>query len=102
MTAKLLGKSFLASSGDKSFVVLDVREDSEWKEGHIPGALHVPFHELAQHLDEVPSNKPVVTICGGGARSSTASSILQAQGFEPVNVAGGMDAWKSAGYEVEE
>jgi hydroxyacylglutathione hydrolase len=89
-------------AGDKSFTVVDVREDSEWKEGHIPGALHVPFHELSKHLDDLPSNKPVATICGGGTRSSIAASILQAQGFEPVNVVGGMDAWKSAGYAVEE
>jgi hydroxyacylglutathione hydrolase len=88
--------------GDRSFTLLDVREESEWKEGHIAGAIHVPFHQLPRHLDELPSNKPVATICGGGVRSSTAASILQAQGFEPVNVVGGMDAWKSAGYEVED
>jgi hydroxyacylglutathione hydrolase len=89
-------------AGDKSFMVLDVREESEWKEGHIEGTTHVPFHQLSKHLDELPSNKPVVTICGGGARSSAAASILQAQGFEPVNVVGGIDAWKSAGYKIEE
>ena len=60
----------------------------------------MPFHQVPRYLDELPSNKPVATICGGGARSSTAASILQAQGFEPVNVVGGMDAWKSAGYGV--
>lgn len=88
-------------SGDRSFVVLDVREDSEWKEGHIPGAVHVPFHQLAAHLDMVPSHKPVATICGGGTRSSIAASILQADGFEPLNVADGMDAWKAAGFAIE-
>ncbi|MFL5732755.1 MAG: rhodanese-like domain-containing protein [Chloroflexia bacterium] len=89
-------------AGDKSFIVLDVREESEWKEGHIPGVMHLPFHQLAKHLDDLPSNKPVATICGGGVRSSIAASILQSQGFEPVNVVGGMDVWKSAGYEVED
>src|SRR5207237_10576400 len=39
-------------AGDKSLIVIDVREDSEWKEGHIPGAIHIPFHELSGHLDE--------------------------------------------------
>lgn len=87
-------------SGDRSFVVLDVREDSEWKEGHIPGAMHVPFHQLKAHVDMLPSNKPVATICGGGTRSSIASSILQAEGFEPISVTDGMDAWNAARYET--
>ena len=80
-------------AGDRSFTLLDVREESEWKEGHIPGALHIPFHQLARHLDELPSHKPVVTLCGGGTRSSIAASILQAEGFDPLNVPEGMDAW---------
>ena len=87
-------------AGDKSFIVLDVREESEWKEGSVPSARHVPFHDLVKYLDELPSNKPVASICGGGTRSSISSSILQAQGFEPVNIVGGIDAWKAAGYEV--
>jgi hydroxyacylglutathione hydrolase len=88
------------TAGDRSFVVLDVREESEWKEGHIPGAIHVPFHQLSKHLDMLPSNKPVATICGGGTRSSIAASILQAEGFEPINVPDGMEAWNSANYET--
>jgi glyoxylase-like metal-dependent hydrolase (beta-lactamase superfamily II)/rhodanese-related sulfurtransferase len=88
-------------AGDKSFQVLDVRETSEWKEGHIPGATHIPFHQLAAHLDRLPSHKPVATICGGGVRSSIAASILKAEGFEPINIAGGMGAWEAAGYETE-
>ena len=84
-----------ANAGDRSFQILDVREDSEWEEGHIPGAVHIPFHDLLSRLDEVPSNKRVATICGSGERSSIAASILKAHGFEPVNAIGGMDAWKS-------
>ncbi len=82
-------------AGDRSFQVLDVRENSEWHEGHIPGAIHIPFHQILSHLDEVPSNKPVATICSGGVRSSIAASVLKAHGFEPINVVGGMDALKT-------
>ena len=88
-------------AGDPGLTVIDVREDSEWKEDHIPATMHIPFHQLVHHLDELPSNRPVATLCGGGTRSSIAASILQANGFEPVNVVGGIDAWKSAGYKVE-
>jgi glyoxylase-like metal-dependent hydrolase (beta-lactamase superfamily II)/rhodanese-related sulfurtransferase len=88
-------------AGDKALAVVDVREDSEWKEGHIPGAIHIRFHDLAAHLDELPSNRPIAAICGGGTRSSIAASILQAQGFEPINIKDGMDAWNAAGYERE-
>lgn len=87
-------------SGDRSFTVLDVRETSEWREGHIDGAVHIPFHQLTQHLDQVPSHKPVAVICGGGTRSSIAASLLQSEGFDPLNVSGGMDAWNSSGYPL--
>lgn len=87
-------------AGDKRLTVLDVREGSEWREGHIQGAIHVPFHDLLSHLDDIPSHKPVAALCAGGTRSSIAASLLQAQGFEPVNVLGGMAAWKAAGYPV--
>jgi glyoxylase-like metal-dependent hydrolase (beta-lactamase superfamily II)/rhodanese-related sulfurtransferase len=90
-TAELRGR---IEAGDRSFQVIDVREDSEWHEGHIPGALHIPFHDLLDHLDIVPSNKHVATICAGGTRSSIAASILKAHGFDPVNVVGGMDAYR--------
>lgn len=87
-------------AGSNPYTVLDVREPSEWREGHIEGAINIPFHQLASHLDSLPSNKPVATVCGSGNRSSIAASILKREGFEPANVAGGMDAWRGAGYSV--
>lgn len=89
-------------AGSNPYTVLDVREPSEWREGHIEGAINIPFHQLASHMDDVPSNKPVAAVCGSGNRSSIAASLLKREGFEPVNVAGGMDAWKGAGYGVTE
>ncbi|MGA7730194.1 MAG: rhodanese-like domain-containing protein [Chloroflexia bacterium] len=80
---------------DNDLAVLDVREQSEWREGHIPGAIHVPFHALKDHLGELPKGRTLATICGSGIRSSIAAGILQAHGYNPVNVAGGMDAWRA-------
>ncbi len=58
--------------------------------------------KILSHLDEVPSNKPVATICSGGVRSSIAASVLKAHGFEPINVVGGMDALKSSTIPLSE
>ncbi len=79
--------------------VLDVREQDEWQAGHIEGARLMSYRRLAELLDELPfsHDDPVAVICRSGARSSTASSVLQMHGYTGVqNVAGGMQAWKAA------
>lgn len=87
---------------DGAITIIDVREDSEFKAGHIPGALWIPLGELPQRLDEVPTDAPVVTVCRSGNRSAQALRLLQNQGFENAhNMLGGMNAWSAAGYEIE-
>jgi hydroxyacylglutathione hydrolase len=82
--------------------VVDVRQPSEWADGHISGAQFITGAELPQRFDEVPRDELVAVICGTGYRSSASGSLLQHQGFERVvNVIGGMSAWNSAGYELE-
>jgi hydroxyacylglutathione hydrolase len=82
--------------------VLDVRQPSEWADGHIPGAQFITGAELPQRFQEVPRDETVAVVCGAGYRSSASGSLLQQQGYERiVNVIGGMSAWNSAGYEVE-
>lgn len=88
-------------AGDRSFTLLDVRENSEWRESHIEGAIHIPFHQLSKNLDRVPSNKPVAVICGSGKRSSIAGSLLRAEGFDAMNISGGMSAWEASGSPLE-
>jgi glyoxylase-like metal-dependent hydrolase (beta-lactamase superfamily II)/rhodanese-related sulfurtransferase len=78
--------------------ILDVREDSEWASGHIPQAVHVPFHQVKQNLDRLPDGRLAV-VCGSGVRSSIATSLLQRAGRMDVqNVAGGMTAWKNGSH----
>jgi glyoxylase-like metal-dependent hydrolase (beta-lactamase superfamily II)/rhodanese-related sulfurtransferase len=85
-------------------LVLDVRDDDEFRAGRIPGSIHIPYGELAQRLGELPAGQPIATVCSGGKRSGLAASILQREGFEEViHVAhGGVGTWKRSGRPVEE
>jgi hydroxyacylglutathione hydrolase len=81
--------------------VLDVRTEAEWRQGHIPGALHLPGGEVAARLDELPPG-PLAVVCGAGYRSTVIASLLQRTGRHQVsNVPGGMGAWSRAGLPVE-
>jgi phage shock protein E len=83
-------------------VILDVREDSEYNAGHIPGATLVPLGQIPNRLDEIPKDKTVIAVCRSGNRSSQATNFLRQQGFENVhNMTGGMNAWSQAGYKIE-
>ena len=74
--------------------VLDVRSATEWHEGHVPGAVHVPLAHLATRLPELGDRQPLVTYCQTGARSATAASLIRASGIADVaSVEGGFDAW---------
>ena len=89
-----------AEVAESGATVLDVREDGEWRDGHVPGALHIPAARLPDRIDEVPAG-PVLVICGGGYRSAIAASLLARAGRDEVgHVAGGMDAYRSAGLPV--
>jgi hydroxyacylglutathione hydrolase len=89
--------------------VLDVRDRSEWNDGHIKGAVHYPYYEIDAELRRGPrhnilrmhENLPLAVICGSGQRSAIACSILQRHGFTQLfNVIGGMDAWNEQGFET--
>jgi glyoxylase-like metal-dependent hydrolase (beta-lactamase superfamily II)/rhodanese-related sulfurtransferase len=80
-------------------VVIDVREMSEWEDGHIEGAHHLPMAEAVRRMAELPAARPKAVLCAGGLRSSTVISGLQREGMERLyNVSGGMTAWMKAGY----
>lgn len=78
--------------------LVDVRNQAEWDEGHIPQAKHIMLGYLTERVEEVPvaNGYPVVVQCRSGARSAIAASILQAQGIENViNMAGGLNEWEA-------
>ncbi len=87
---------------ERELQVLDVRSDSEWNEGHIPGAKHIMLGDLPGRIGELDRTRETAVVCGSGYRSSAGTSLLERHGFERVyNVVGGMGAWNAAGYPTE-
>jgi rhodanese-related sulfurtransferase len=83
-------------------MVLDVREPSEWAQGHIPGAVLIPMMDVPRRLKEIPADGTVIVACHSGNRSERVTLYLRAQGFQNIyNMLGGMVAWARAGYPVE-
>ena len=73
--------------------VLDVRTPGEWQQRHIEGSTHIPLSQLAERLNDIPRNRPVIAMCAGGYRSSIAASLLQRAGFTRVSeLTGGIAA----------
>jgi len=81
-------------------VVLDVREQHEWNGGHIDGAIHIPLGELQARVGELDPTVHTLVVCHMGGRSARAAGWLHAQGHDVANVAGGMEAWESAGRPI--
>ena len=84
--------------------VLDVREQSEWDAGHIPGSVHQPYHDLQDVPDGIDPAKAVAVICGSGQRSAVAASLLQRFGAVAVIhvVEGGVPLWERTGWPIEQ
>jgi sulfur-carrier protein adenylyltransferase/sulfurtransferase len=88
----------LRERGDATFV--DVREASEWEQGHLPGAVHISKSYIEQQIEAaVPDRStPVVTYCAGGVRSLFAAQTMREMGYTDVaSMSGGFQQWKSQG-----
>lgn len=77
-------------------VLVDVRENHEWKAGHAREAIHIPLARLASSTNRF-KGRPVVVVCASGSRSRHGASELRAQGINATSLKGGMRAWQSAG-----
>ena len=78
--------------------VLDVREDHEYVQAHVPGAQWIPLGDLSGRLAEVAHGETVYVICASGNRSKRGAEILESSGRSAVSVAGGTKAWLRAGH----
>jgi hydroxyacylglutathione hydrolase len=82
-------------------IVLDIRAPREWQKSHIEGSVNIPLNHLAERIEEVPANRPVLVHCAGGYRSSIAAGILQRHGRANLTeLTGGLGAWEAAGLPV--
>jgi rhodanese-related sulfurtransferase len=85
-------------------VLIDVREESDWREGHAVGARHLSRGVIELEIEEqVPDpSQPIICYCGGGSRSALVAESLQKMGYANVcSLAGGMKAWREAGLPTE-
>lgn len=74
-----------------SAILLDVRSDKEWMEGHLPGAHHIPHDQIRQRAkEELPQDKPLFVYCRSGHRAGLAKKGLEELGFTEVHNVGGI------------
>jgi rhodanese-related sulfurtransferase len=83
--------------------LLDVREQDEWDAGHIPGSIHVPYHDIRELPDELDAGRPVAVLCSSGQRAAVAASLLKRLGAgRAIHVVdGGVPRWEREGWPVE-
>ena len=106
---KMRGVSSLSAAealrliNDQEALILDVRDGSEYKEGHIPQARHIPLGALRDRLGELTKakDKPIVVYCRNGATSQAACAQIKKSGIADVyNLSGGLSAWQEANLPV--
>ena len=84
-------------------LVIDVRTSEEYDSGHIPGAVNIPFDEVAHRIAEVDASNGVALYCMIGPRARKGESALLAAGHKSVfHLEGGLAAWQRAGFPVED
>ena len=85
-------------------ILIDVREDREWQDGHAAGAIHLSKGVIERDIEtEIPDkNATLVLYCGGGYRSALAADAIQKMGYtNAISLDGGWRAWNEAGLPVE-
>lgn len=87
---------------DPTLFVLDVRTAKEFAEGHVPGAVNVPYDQIASRLAQIPKDKDVVLYCRSGRRTGLAAGVLKANGYKELKqLQGDMETWLKDGRPVE-
>ncbi len=85
-------------------LVIDVRENNEYADGHLPESRNIPFSQLETRLDDLAGHKesPLILVCQSGARSGDACKKLEKLGFAKThNLSGGIAAWRTAGLPLK-
>jgi len=85
-------------------LILDVRSEEEYADGHIPGALNIPHNQLLNRLSEIDAAKTeeIVVLCRSGHRAGIAEKVLIEAGYPNFrDLDGHMNGWRSGGYPIE-
>ena len=91
-----------ASGRNGAYQFIDVREDEEYAEGHIPGTINIPLSEFMARVDEISEELPALLVCNTGVRSSQAALYLASMGYDELyNLEEGTKGWMNKGYAVE-
>ncbi len=85
---------------DNGALLLDVRNQDEWEAGRATMATHIALSELPDHLDALDKGREIVCVCRSGGRSARAASFLLENGFNVVNLEGGMLGWAASDHEL--
>ncbi len=80
----------------KECLILDVREEDEYLQGHIPGAVNIPLSALHSRLQELKKDQKILAICLSGGRAGVAAKMLKDKGYRVRIMSGGMRSWKGA------
>jgi rhodanese-related sulfurtransferase len=87
------GEFVARRNGGENLTLLDVREDWELGVASVPNVVHIPMGQVADRLSELDRTKEVIVLCRSGRRSLEVAKFLQQNGFNAVNLAGGILAW---------
>jgi rhodanese-related sulfurtransferase len=93
------GARKLIASGEAR--VLDVRDDEEWEEIRIGGAVHQSEDAVMERLDDFPEDTRIVVVCADGKRSAKLASKLREQGRQAASIDGGLNAWTDEGLPTQ-
>ncbi|MCR1898928.1 rhodanese-like domain-containing protein [Irregularibacter muris] len=87
---------------DESIFLLDIRAEEDYKEGHIEGAVNIPYGKgMQEQFNTLPKDKTIVVICYSGQTADQTNAILRLLGYKSVGMSGGMKGgWEEAGYPV--
>jgi rhodanese-related sulfurtransferase len=80
----------------KECIILDVREEEEYRQGHIPGAVNIPLSSLHNRMQELKKDQKILSICLSGGRAGVAAKMLKDKGYRVRVMSGGMRSWKGA------
>jgi rhodanese-related sulfurtransferase len=82
-------------------ILLDCREDHEWRQARIPGSLHIPMRQIPNRISEIDPTADIVVVCAHGQRSYSVAGWLIANGFRARSLRGGVADWQARGGEIE-